>query len=64
MLVLDEGLHRRPMGARGKSIVRYLTRHVQEAWHAIPLEFLQKLLNSMPALCAAVVAANRVHTKY
>ncbi|EHK19109.1 uncharacterized protein TRIVIDRAFT_193599 [Trichoderma virens Gv29-8] len=37
---------------------------VQEAWNAVPVEFLYNLLAIMPARCEAVIAANGLHTKY
>jgi hypothetical protein len=38
--------------------------YVNEAWEALPNDFLQELLASMPARCQAVIDANGMHTKY
>lgn len=41
-----------------------LRRWVQEAWDALPEEYLEELICSMPARCQAVIDANGMHTKY
>jgi transposase len=41
-----------------------LRRYVNEAWEALPEEYLRELLASMPARCQAVIEANGMYTKY
>jgi transposase len=37
---------------------------VRAAWEAVPVSYLQELLESMPARCQAVIDADGKHTKY
>lgn len=41
-----------------------LLRWVEEAWEALPEEYLGELICSIPARCQAVINANGMHTKY
>ncbi|EPS44330.1 hypothetical protein H072_1671 [Dactylellina haptotyla CBS 200.50] len=41
-----------------------LRRYVQEAWEVVPEAYLQDLVNTMPARCQAVIAANGYHVKF
>ena len=41
-----------------------LWSRVEKEWEAIPKEVVQNLIASMPRRCAAVIKANRGHTKY
>jgi hypothetical protein len=37
---------------------------VKEAWEAVPDEYLNELLDSMPACCEAVIKANGMYTRF
>jgi transposase len=37
---------------------------IREAWDSIPIEYLEELIDSMPARCQAVIDARGGHTKY
>jgi transposase len=48
------------------SLTKYpaLRQAVQEAWDAVPIEYLTELLQSMPARCRAVVEAEGGFTRF
>ena len=39
-------------------------KKLQEEWEKIPKNYVQRLVNSMPRLCAAVIAVKGMATKY
>jgi transposase len=41
-----------------------LRLYVQEAWDAVPEEWLRELIAEMPRRCRAVIEANGMHTRY
>jgi hypothetical protein len=41
-----------------------LRRYVKEAWDAVPDDYFEQLLHSMPDRCKAVIEAEGAHTKY
>jgi transposase len=49
---------------RARNTGYLLMDQVEEAWKAVPAEFLRKLLESMPERCRQVIMANGLHTKY
>lgn len=51
-------------GLEEKPLYDNLRVYVNEAWEALPNDFLQELLASMPARCQAVIDAKGMHTKY
>jgi transposase len=41
-----------------------LMEQIEEAWKAVPADFLRKLIESMPRRCEDVIAVNGLHTRY
>ncbi|KAF6819694.1 hypothetical protein CMUS01_11672 [Colletotrichum musicola] len=51
-------------GLTEKPTYDQLRQWVYEAWEALPVDFLDELLASMPARCQAVIDAEGMHTRY
>jgi transposase len=41
-----------------------LFEKLETVWRNIPIDYLQRLIDSMPQRCQAVIDANGMHTKY
>jgi transposase len=52
------------VGSRNHSNRVDLLQHLQEEWAKIPSDFLEKLIESMPRRCEAIIASKGIATKY